>query len=223
MGIKLISSGGLVIGGGEEARAPLHVQRMPRKGNWYRYSGFTGTITAALAANSELFQFRFLSSIKNYALISKVTIDSVAPVAAPTALGPMGFQLMPARAWTAAGSGGTRVTASGNNMKTETPLNTSQVSDIGIATIGALTAGTKTLDTTAQGQVLFGVGTGAATVAAKYSLLDKTDIFNEEMEGGAPLVCANQEGFMVKTSHVGVATLTYVVGFSVVWCEVESY
>jgi hypothetical protein len=36
-------------------------------------------------------------------------------------------------------------------------------------------------------------------------------------------VCANQEGFVVRTTHVGPATLTYVAGFTIVWAEVTAF
>jgi len=61
MGIQIIGNGGTIIGAGEEARKGLHTITLPVAGNSYRYSGFTGTIGAALAANSELLQLRFVS------------------------------------------------------------------------------------------------------------------------------------------------------------------
>jgi hypothetical protein len=222
MAITVIGSGGVIVDAGEKARAGLHVQRVPKQGNWYSYSGFTGTIGAALAANSELLQFRFLSGTKTKCEVHSVTVDGVAPVAVATALGPMGFALFPARAWSVAGSGGTRISVAGDNLQMETDAPNSQLSDLGIATTGALTVGTKTLDANAQGLVLFGVGTGAVTVAQNLSLLGATLLFDAEKRGGMPLSFANQEGFAVRTTHIGVAGLTYVVGFTVVWCEVAA-
>ncbi len=222
MAIALIGSGGLSADVGEKARAGLHIQRVPKQGNWYAYSGFTGTIGAALAANSELLQFRFLSGTKTKAEVHSVSVDGVGPVAVATAAGPMGFALFPARAWTVAGSGGTRIAVSGDNLQMETDAPNSQANDLGIATTGALTAGTKTLDANAQGQVIFGVGTGAVTVAQRLSLIDPVVLLNSERRGGMPLSLANQEGFVIRTTHAGVAALTYVVGFTVVWCEVAA-
>lgn len=218
----ILGDGSVPVNVGESARSGLHVQRVPKKGNWYSYSGFTGTIGAALALNSELLQFRFATGIKTKCEVHLVLIDGVAPVAVATAGGPMGFQLVPARAWTVAGSGGTRIAVSGDNLQMETDLNNSQISDMGIATTGALTAGTKTLDANAQGLVIFGVGTGAVTTAQNLSLVAEAKLLRSEDRGGMPLVCANQEGFVVRTTHAGVAGLTYVVGFTVVWCEVAA-
>lgn len=223
MGIQILGNGGTIVGAGEEARKPLHMTRMPAPGNTYRYAGFTGTIGAALAANSELLQFRFLSSTKTKALVHSVRIDGIGIVAVATAAGPLGWNLIPARAWTAAGSGGTRISLAGNNLKTETSIGTSQVSDLGIATTGALTAGTKTLDTNAQGQCLLSIGTGAATVWQAQHVTGPIYLFDSDTQGGMPLTLGNQEGFSVRTTHAGPAGLTYAIGFTVVWSEVTAF
>jgi hypothetical protein len=222
MGVQIIGNGGVVIGAGEEARKPLHVQHMPKVGNFYRFSSFTGTIGAALAANSELLQFRFVSGTKTFALVHKVIFDGLGIVAVATAAGPLGFQMVIARAWTAAGSGGTRIAMTGDNLQLETSLPNSQVNDLGIATTGALTAGTKSLDANGIGQALGGVGTGAVTIYGPTSIVTPQPLFTFE-ESGMPLVLANQEGFIIKTTHAGPAALTYVAGFTVVWSEVAAF
>ncbi len=221
-GIQIISNGGLILAGREEARSPIQIARVPHGGNFYRFSGFTGTIAAALAANSEVFQFRFLSGTKTFALVWKVIFDGLGIVAVATAAGPLGFQLVPARAWTAAGSGGTRIAVSGDNLQMETAIGNSQLNDMGIATTGALTAGTKTLDANAQGQAIGGVGTGAVTIYGPTSFIMPQPLF-DSAESGMPMVFANQEGFIIKTTHVGPAALTYVAGFTVQWSEVTAF
>lgn len=223
MAIQIIGNGGTVLGAGEEARKPLHIVNAPHPGSTYRYSGYTGTIGAALAANAELLQFRFLSGAKTYAQVHKVRFDGMGIVAAPTAAGPLGFELVPARAWTAAGSGGTRIAVSGDNLQTETAIANSQVSDIGIATTGALTAGTKTLDANSQGGVLSGIGTGAITIYGSTCIVPPWDLFDSSEAGYQPLVLANQEGFVVRTTHAGPATMTYVARFTVIWSEVVAF
>jgi hypothetical protein len=206
---------------GEAARSPAHVVTMPKKGNWYRYSGFTGTIGAALGAASEIVQFRFLSGTKVYALVQKIEFEGMGIVAVATAVGPLGFEAVPARAWTTVGSGGTRISVALNNLKVETGLPPSQVNDIGISTTGALTAGTKTLDANAMGGVLGGIGTGAATIYGDTSIIRPGDLMSSY--GDIPLVCANQEGFVIRTTHVGPAGLTYVARFSNTWVEVTVF
>jgi len=223
MAVKLQGNGGVLIGGGEEARKPLHGCNMPMSGNWYRYSGYTGTIGAALAANSEILQFRFLSGTKTFALVHKVAFQGLGIVAVATAAGPLGFEVVPARAWTGIGSGGTRISPANGNLKTETAIATSQVNDLGIATTGALTAGTKTLDGVSLGGVLGGVGTAAVTGYGPTSIVQPGFLYDADGEGYQPLVCANQEGFVVRTTHAGPAGLTYVARFLVVWSEVTAF
>lgn len=219
---KILSGGDKTIGGREELRSPLQVAQMPGGGFSYRFSGFTGTIGAALAANSELLQFRFVAGTKNFALVHKVIYDGLGIVAVSTAAGPLGFQLVPARAWTVIGSGGTRIAVSADNLQMESAVGNSQVSDLGIATTGALTAGTKTLDANAIGQAIGGVGTGAVTIYGHTSLVLPQPLFDASGIG-MPLVYANQEGFIIKTTHVGPAALTYVAGFTIQWSEVTDF
>lgn len=222
-GIQLLSAGGAVIGGEEEARSPIQASLVPLGGNAYRYAGFTGTIGAALAANSEVLQFRFLSGPKAFAIVEKIMFAGSAIVAAATAAGPLGFMVSPARAWTGAGSGGTRIAVSGDNLQMETAINNSQVNDIGIATTGALTAGTKTIDANAIGQCIGGVGTAAITALGGNTTLISPQPLLDATAGGQPLILANQEGFVIRTTHAGPATLTYVAGFTVQWREVSAY
>ena len=222
MAIQIQSSSGIVFGSAEEARKPLQVTQMPVGGNGYRLSAFTGTIGAALAANSELFQFRFVSGTKTRAVIQKVIFDGLAMVAVSTAVGPLGFMLKPARAWSVAGSGGTRIAVTGDNLQLETAQPVSQVNDMGIATTGALTAGTKTKDANAIGQALGGIGTGAITIYGATSIVMPQPLLNAT-SGAFPLILADQEGFTIDTTHAGPAGFTYVAGFTVAWVEMAAF
>ncbi len=222
MGIQVISGSGSALANvGEVASAAQHVALHPRAGNWYRYSGYTGIIAAAVAANSEVLQFRFVTGAgKTLALVTRVELEGLAVIAAATAAGPLGFELVPARSWTAAGSGGTRIATTGDNLQMRTSEPVSQVSDLGIATTGALTAGTKTLDANAIGGVMAGIGTAAIT---SFGLGGLSGHLMSQEAAELPLVLANQEGFVVRTSHVGPATLTYVARFGIEWCEVTDF
>jgi len=222
-GIQLVGAGGLVVGAGEETRKPAHVVRMPLAGNWYRYAGRTGTIGAALAADSELLQFRFLTGTKIRALVHKVAVNGIGIVAVATALGQLGFALRPARAWSVAGSGGTRIAVSNDNLQMETAIANSQVNDLGIATTGALTVGTKTLDANDQGICVGSIGTGAVTTYQGLELFSDRRLLDADGEGQEPLTLADQEGFVVRTVFAGPTALTYTVGFTVIWCEVTAF
>ena len=220
MAIQVQSGGGLTFSGGEEASVPMAVALAGMPGNAYRYSGFTGTIGAALGANSEILQFRFLTGTKTKCIVRKIMLDGIGIVAVSTAIGQLGFMVKPARSWSVAGSGGTRIATTGDNLQMRQSNPASQVNDLGIATTGALTAGTKTLDANAIGQVLTSIGTGAVTT---YQLIPSGQALLDVSGGGAPLVLGDQEGFAILTTHVGPTALTYVAGFTIDWLEVAAY
>lgn len=223
MAIQLQGVGGNTIGAAEDASVPQHVTLHGQAGNAYRYSGFTGTIGAALAANSEVLQFRFLTGTKTKCIVRKVMFDGIGIVVIPTAVGPLGFMLKPARSWSVAGSGGTRIATTGDNLQLRQSNPASQVNDLGIATTGALTVGTKTLDANAIGQVIGGVGTGAAAPSMAVGPAIAPQPLIDASGGGHPLVLGDQEGFAILTTHVGPAALTYVAGFTIDWIEVAAF
>jgi len=221
-GIQILNAAGQPIGGQEAARQPMQVAIMPPGGPSYRFAGFTGTIAAATSANSEVLQFRFSSGTKSFALVERIDFSGMGIVAVATAAGPLGFQIYVARAWTGIGSGGTRIIPAADNLQLETISPNSQVNDIGIATTGALTGGTKTLDGNAIGQAIGGIGTGAVTTYGQTSVVLPQTMFNFA-DSGMPLVLANNEGFVIRTTHNGPAGLTYAAGFMVQWREVTAF
>jgi hypothetical protein len=182
----------------------------------YRLGSVSGTMAASLGANSEIFQFRYVSTSK-VALVRRVRFSFGANVAAAaTALA--SFRMTAARAWTAAGTGGTRLTLTGNNAKLRTSYDTTSVNDAGISTTGALTAGTKTLDSTDLGAIAYGVGTGAITTSLDYGLIPQM-LFDD---GSSGLILATQEGFVIRTGAVLPAGMTWHFGVEVEWSEIPA-
>lgn len=219
------SPGGAVAEVGAVAASPLHVVTLPMPvgaGGSYRLSMTSGTMAAALTANSEIFQFRFVTAASRVALIHRVSISAGANVAA-TAAALLSFNMTAARSWTVAGSGGTRATLTGNNGKMRTSQATSEVNDAGISTTGALTGGTKTLDTANIGGVSYGVGTGAITTSLPLNLIPQTDIFTDDAKNSFPLVLANQEGFVIRSGIIGPAGMTWAFTVTVEWSEVPAF
>jgi hypothetical protein len=217
---------GSLVGVGAEAASPLHTTRyhVPYgSGGFYRLGMSSGTMAAALAANSEIFQFRYVTAASRLALVHKVSISAGANVAA-TAAGLINFRMTAARAWTAAGSGGTRATLTGDNVNLRTSMTTSEVNDIGISSTAALTAGTKTLDTSDLSSIARGIGTGAITVSVPLEIVDSVSLFDSDGEGQHPLVLANQEGFVIRTgANAFPATLTWGFSVNVLWAEVPAF
>jgi hypothetical protein len=168
-------------------------------GGSYRISMISGTIAAALAANSELFQFRYVTGASRVCLVHGVNVSASQNVAA-TAAALLSLRMTIARAWTVAGSGGTRANLAGNANKLRTGHATSEVSDIGISTTAALTAGTKTLDAQDIGAVHYSALTGAITTTPSDQLVAATNLFGEFSGSmGFPLTLANQEGFIIRS------------------------
>jgi hypothetical protein len=188
---------------------------------FYRASASSGTMAAALAANSEIFQFRWPDATK-LAIITRVAISAGANVAA-TAAAITSLRMTAARGWTVAGSGGTRFTMTGNNQKLRTSMGTSLVNDIGVATTAGLTAGTKTLDAQDLGGIQFGIGTGAITTALNLNIIPLTEILNIDASNDHPLVLAQNEGFVIRSGIIFPATMTWAFTVNVSWAEVAAY
>jgi hypothetical protein len=226
MAIQIQGNGGVVAEvDGTTFRALRVTNRPINYGSlgYYRIGALSGTMAAALAANAEVFQWRWPDAT-NLGLLYKVQISAGANVAA-TAAAITGFRLTAARSWTVAGSGGTRLTMTGNNAKLRTSMGTSLINDIGVSTTAGLTAGTKTLDTTDMGAVSIGIGTGAITVAVSLNLLNAGDgiLFDADGEGFHPFVAAQNEGVVVRSGVIFPATMTWQLGVQAVWGEAAAF
>lgn len=177
----------------------------------YELAQSTGTMAAGIAANSQIWQFRWAPSSQNdIAVIRRVSISAVVLGTGFTA-GTALFELKFSRSNTAAGSGGAAATISGNNAKKRTSMATTKLAEARIATTGALTAATETLDTQAIRAIVTELPTTADIV-----LLADTDFvrFRADEYG---LVLAYQEGLVVRATVP--ATGTWRAAISVEWDE----
>lgn len=216
---------------GNVAYVPAHVTSGPfpiGSGGSYRLSMAAGTMAASLAANSEIFQFRYVTATSRVALVIGIslsaTILTLPAISTTVAAGPFTFRAVPARAWTAAGSGGTRATLTTNNQKLRTSHATTEVNDAGIATTAALTVGTKTLDTQDIGSVTSAYALATATGLTSAVMVPKTNLLGEYSGGlGFPLILANQEGFVIRIGAAFPATMTWTFTADVLWSEVDTF
>lgn len=181
----------------------------------YRVSLLSGTMAAGLAANAEIFQFRFADATR-ICVVQRVILDGLAGSATAFTAGFGKVDMLVARSWTADGSGGTAAVVTGNNAKLRTSYGSALTSSIRISSTGALTAGTKTLDSQGMGQYSFTVGTA---VSAQYA--GQVVLFGEDMGAQHPLVLVNQEGFVLRATVP--ATGTWQFGVTVAWTEVTAY
>lgn len=224
MGIQVQGNGGVIADvDGTMFRALRVTSRPIDYGSlgFYRLSMVTGTIAAALAANSELFQFRWGDATR-FGVIYRIALSAGANVAA-TAAALLSLRATIARAWTVNGTGGTAATLTGNNQKLRTSMGTTLVTEIRCATTAALGAGTKTLDAQDIGGVSYGVGTGAITTSINLTLVPDVNIFDSNGPSDHPPVLAQNEGFVIRSGIIGPAAMTWAATFNTSWAEVTAY
>ena len=180
----------------------------------YRLSMASGVMAAGLAAAAEVFQFRWTDATR-LAVVTKVVIDGAGGIVA-FAAGVTRFDIVVARAWTADGSGGTAATLTGNNQKMRTSFGTTLLGAARISSTGALTAGTKTLDTQAIGNAVASTTATAGTVVMPPSILHHHDAGSSH-----PLVLATNEGFVIRGTVPATGTWTFAL--TIEWVEVTSF
>jgi len=180
----------------------------------YSLSVQTGTMAAGLAADAEIFQFRWTDASK-LAIVYRVVCEGAGGITAFTA-GFTKMQAFIARSFTVAGTGGATATLTGNNQKLRTSMGTSLVNEIRIATTAALTTGTKTLD----GQGIGGI-IGSTTATAGAVLIPPGYLFDSNTMLVQPVVLAQNEGVVVRVTVP--ATGTWTGGVTITWAELTAY
>ena len=173
----------------------------------YRLSLLSGTMAAGLAANSEIFQFRW-SDATRICVVTSVMWDGLSGSATAFTAGFAKVDMMVARSWSADGSGGVAATISGSNQKQRTSMGSTLLGAVRASSTAALTAGTKTLDTQAIGQY-----------SAQW--IPQFDMFHVDPGGETPLILAQNEGFVIRATVPG--TGTWQFGATVCWTELAAY
>jgi hypothetical protein len=187
----------------------------------YTYGGFTGILPAALAANSEIFQFRW-SHATNLAVIRKIRISASVSTTMFAAGVPLQIDLVKASGWSGQGTGGTGINPTTMLKRRSTMSSTSLASgDMRIATTAALGVGTKTLETIPLSAI---VASGPITGSLNGTIIDAdTILWQAEIgDGEHPLVLAQNEGFVIRSVAVP-ATGTWTASINVDWTEVTAY
>lgn len=210
---------------GPFASSPLHITAKPLPHNGlghYSWGGFTGILPAALAANSEIFQFRWTDATR-FAVIRRLRISAVVSTTFFAAGVPIQIDLVKATAWSGQGTGGTAVTLGTNNKRRTAGMGSSLVAagDIRIATTAALGAGTKTLDGNSLAAI---AAAGPITASLNGTIIQPGyTLFEAEVgDAGHPLVLAANEGYVLRSVAVP-ATGTWTVSVDHDWAEVTAY
>lgn len=187
----------------------------------YGFGSSTGILPAALAANSEVYQFRWSNTL-NLAVIRKVRISACVSTTFFAAGVPIRLDLVKATGWTVAGTGGTAITMAAL-LKKRTSMGNSLMTagDMRIATTAALGVGTKTLETLALSDV---VAAGPITASLNGQIIAPgTLLWQAEVgDGEHPLTLAQNEGFVIRSVAVP-ATGTWQLSVNVDWAEVAAY
>lgn len=187
----------------------------------YGYGGFTGILPAALAANSEIFQFRWADATR-LCVIRKIRISTAVSTTFFAAGVPAQIDLVKSTGWTVAGTGGTGLTPAAL-LKKRTSMGSTLVAsgDMRIATTAALGAGTKTLETLSLSSIAVGAPITASlngTMIPAGTILWQAEI----ADGEHPLVLAQNEGFSIRSVAVP-ATGTWTAAINIDWTEVTAY
>jgi hypothetical protein len=223
MAIQVQGNGGTVVeADGTNFRA-LRVTGKPQDpGSLGVYSiGLTtGVLPAALAANSEIMQFRFASA-SNLVVLRSVIVSAAVSTTAFVAGVPPTLELRIARSWTGQGTLGTGITFGTNDSKKRTSFPTTLMAagDVRVATTAALGVGTKTLDGTALATL---VGNTAGATVTTQVIPPGTYLWQRNTHDEYPVVFAQNEGFVVRSVQVP-GTGTWTASVQVEWAELASF
>lgn len=188
----------------------------------FRKAMLTGTMAAGIAANAELWHFRWAHPTA-FAVIARIELAGFS-CATAFAVGLGILQLQLANGWTADGSGGTAATFTGNIGKLRASsassllaLGTGFGGAMRCATTAALTAGTKSVVAD-----YYGAWHGAIDATANRVYTGPHLLFGEDAGRGAmPIVLAQNDGALVRVNLP--ATGTWQAGVMCQWAEVMGY
>ena len=170
----------------------------------------SGFIAAGMSAAAPVYAFRYTGA--QLCLVRRVRM-SACNIATAFAAGVARFDLFAARSFSASDTGGTAATLTGAVGKLRTSMATTAIGQAMIATTGANSAGTRTLDADPLASLLGGV-----VATAGIGIVPPNTPFWESRPGEQTLVLANNEGFVIQGTVP--ATGTWALAVSVEYDEV---
>lgn len=224
MAIQIQGNGGVVAEvDGSTFRSQRVTLRPPDHGalGAYSYGGVTGILPAAIAASSEIYQFRWADATR-ICLINDVRFSACVSTTFFAAGIPVQIDMIKSTGWTVAGTGGTGITPAAL-MKKRTSMGSSLMAagDMRISTTAALGAGTKTLETLALSSIL-AAGPITASLNGQIVAPGSTLFEANVAQGEHPLALVQNEGFSIRAVAVP-ATGTWMASITVDWTEVTAY
>lgn len=178
-------------------------------------SGLLTLVAAKTASAGHVATLRNPSASGKHVLLERLAIEA-GPVTDFTALQRLGFAAFVARAFTSAYTGGTGQTLTGNNAKKRTSDPTTVV-EARMATTGELTQVAATLDA----QPFMGAEGGVPADAATAENKILRGVWSE-VESGAPIILAPDEGIVVANMVLMGAAGTVALQIDAEWRELDS-
>lgn len=191
----------------------------------------TGTMAAAMAANGELVQMRWIDATR-VCVIHEVAVLEFRNITTAFAAGVYQFNLIRSTGWSADGTGGVNPSVVDPQLQMRAAAMGASLFSTGfrLATTAALGAGTKTFDTLPMGACFGNVGSTPAI--AEYFIpkgggvtgtggpgipLFKCDLAS----GEHPIVLGQNEGVSIRGTVP--ATGTWIASFLVKWAELAAF
>lgn len=198
----------------------------------YQQENISGTMAAGLAGGSTIYSVRWGDATR-LMMLRRLAIDAQ-NITTAFAAGQFLFDVIMARSFTISDSGQTSILATGNSQKRRTSFGTTLITDHRISNTGAISAGTRTLDTYAMMNIrgtvpatvvnypfVTGVGAivpGASTLAGPCVPFD---LIAPDFSGEWPLILAQNEGFIIRATVPATGTWTFSVTME--WSEVAAF
>lgn len=182
----------------------------------YSFGSVTGVLPAALGANSEVVQFRFVHA-SFLCLIRSIRISASVSTTAFAAGVPIGVELRLATGWSGQGTGNNGITFGADDAKKRYSMASTVMGagDLRVAATAALGAGTKTLQGQASAYVTGQPGTAVSTFIPA-----NTPLWERNTADEYPMVFANQQGFVIRSVEVP-ATGTWKLSVNIEWTEID--
>jgi hypothetical protein len=229
MAIQIIGNGGTVAEVGATYRELFVSARPVSYGAFghYRFSVTSGTLAAALAANAVVFSARWGDATRVCIITGlRTRFLPLTPFTAATLTDHTSFDAVIGRTFTAAHTGGTALTLTGNSFKMRASMGSTLFSDIRVATTAALGGGTITLDPHPFAQSLRKgnrVNPAAATEETIQPSADGLNFNASVSDGEHPIILVASEGVIHRNRTVWPAAGTGILVTEMIWAEAGSY
>jgi hypothetical protein len=224
-GISVIGGSSGVVADTESAFKSVRVTSYPKDPGAlgvYSIGSQSGLMAAGLAANSEIFQWRWEHATN--LCVPRTVFFSAACTSPQFAAGQINYEMRVARSWTANGANGIAINPTGNDGKKRTSFGNTLLSGltgVRLSTTSTLGVGTKTLDTVALSAIVGQSHTTTVGSSGGVIVTPQTTLWRRDTADEYPLVFAQNEGFVIRAAVPGTGVWAFSIG--VEWAEYTSF